>query len=224
MRAFRMLILASLFSVLSGSPQLFSQSNSGTTFVASMNQSLRASRAKRGDYVEFRVVQPFIFKGDVIPEGAKISGHVVVARKVDKKAKLDSQLAVVAEEVSWKQKSVRLSAWIVGFGSIKFSTQDAHQRPEMRLGQRMRRKMKEELDRVNSNGDPMATDAGLFTRSDPDAGSTYYDLARVVRDIRLLRKPQKDIGTLLLHDDGDIYLPRDLLVLMEQIDTVDPPS
>lgn len=200
------------------------QLRDGTTFVASVDHSVRASHAKPGDHVQFRVAQPFMLGGEVVPEGAKISGQVVVARKVDKKTKLDSLLAIVADHIAWKKRSVRVSAWIVGFGSIKFSKRDPLTSLGAKIGPRTMAKMNETTDHLNSNpregGQPLGPD--IFTTLDPEAGSTTFDPAVATRDIRLVRKPFKSVGTILMHDDGDIYLPKELLVMMEQMDLVDP--
>jgi hypothetical protein len=127
-------------------------------------------------------------------------------------------LSVVADTISWKKRSVRISGWIVGFGSIKFSTPDSRQSAAMGLSRKMMEKMRATADRTNPKYN-MPIVPEVFTTFETDAGNTTYDSARFVRDLKLLRRPEKSIGTMLVHDDGDIYLPRDLLVLLEEIDT-----
>lgn len=189
-----------------------------------MDRSIRASHAQVGDRVQLRVVQPFLLGGEVVPEGAKISGQVVIARKVDKKAKLDSLLAIVANTISWKKKSARLSAWIVGFGSVKFSKRDPLTSLGAKIGSKNMAKITETTERPSSTRSQNSMPLGpeMFTTFDPDAGSTMFDSAGAVRDIRLVRKPYKSVGTMLVHDDGDVYLPKYLLVMMEQMKIEDP--
>lgn len=200
------------------SPQL----HNGTTFVASVDHAIRASHAKPGDQVDLRVAQPFLLNGEVIPQGAKIKGHVVVARRVDKKAKLDSLLAIVADEISWKKKSVAVRAWIVGFGSVRVSTGNGKEK--LRMDQRVRAIMSETTDRPASTLGRGRRGPELFGASAPIATSTTYDPSAFVQDLRIARNPASNIGTLLVHDDGDVYLPKSLLILMEQIEVSDPSS
>ncbi len=224
-RTFRVLAVCSFLGALCCFAQFSDpQVRDGTTFTASVDHSIRASHAKPGDHVQFRVVQSFMLGGEVVPEGAKISGQVVVARKVDKKAKLDSLLAVVANNISWKKRSVRISAWIVGFGSVKYSRRDALTSLGARIGSKNIAKSTETTDRPNSNLSHNSVPLGpeMFTTFDPDAGSTMFDCAGAVRDIRLIRKPYKGVGAMLIHDDGDVYLPKYLLVMMEQMTVEDP--
>ena len=171
--------------------------------------------------MQFTVAQAFMLGGEVVPEGAKISGQIVVARKLDKRAKLDALLAIVADHVSWKKKSVRISAWIVGFGGIKFSTRDPLSSLGSRIGPSVMAKLKETTEHPNSTPREGAFPQGpeMFTTFDPEAGSTKFDFAGAVRDLKLVRKPYKAVGTMLMHDDGDVCLPRDLLLMMEQMET-----
>lgn len=196
------------------SPQL----RSGETFVASVDHSIRASHAKPGDRAEFRVAQPFLLNGEVVPEGARIAGHVVVVRKLDKNAKLESLLAIVTDRISWKKKSVALSAWIVGFGSVKISKTDRNDVTGAKLGTRMAARMAETTDRPLNTSRNEFKGLDPFTSFDPAVGNIRYDPAGFIGDIRILRKPTKKIGALLVHDDGDIYLPKTLLVMLEQIE------
>ncbi len=214
MRSCKVFVVLSLIAI----PYSFAQFSDpqvhvGTTFVASVDRSIRASHAKAGDGVEFRVAQPFLLGGEVVPRGTKISGHVVLARKLDKKAKLESLLAIVADRIAWKKRSFSVKAWIVGFGSIKVSKTDRNNGMGGTFGARMAARMAETTDRPM----PPSTKESL-TASDSTAGNITYDPAAFVGDIRILRKPSKDIGTVLVHDDGDIDLPKTLLVMLEQID------
>ncbi len=215
MRRLKVLV-AFLFLAMCSSFAQFSESQlrNGSTFVASVDQSIRSSHAKPGDRAEFKVAQPFVLNGEVIPAQAKVLGHVVVARKGDKKSNLDSLLAVVADSVSWKKKTVRMSAWIVAFGSRKVSASRGGENETLRLDPRSRAIMAETTDRPSS-ATGRSWGPKEFQATSPN--QTVYDPVGFVRDIRILRKPIPTLGTLLLHDDGDVYLPKGLLVLMEQI-------
>lgn len=213
-----LLFAASFTLAQSSSPQL----HNGTIFIASVDHSIRASRAKPGDTVHLKVAQPFLSNGAVVPKGAKIKGHVVVVRNVDKTNNSEALLAIVADNVSWKTRSIKLCAWIVGFGSIKFSKANPYQNERMIFGRRMMDKMTKAADRSDAKYLNAPASPEVFTTFDRDFGSTKYDFARVTRHFRLVRKPQKSIGTILVHDDGDIQLQKDLLVLMEEIDLGDP--
>jgi hypothetical protein len=219
MRSPKVLLVLLLFATRFTLAQLSDpQLHNGMTFVASVDHSIRASHAKPGDPVNFRLAQSFLLNGDVVPEGAKITGHIVVARKVDKKTKLDSLLAIVADEISWKKKSVSIRAWVVGFGSVRFSAAVGNEEARARLDPRMKAIMAETTDR------PAPIPVGQSQEFGGAAGSafaatTVYDPTAFVRDLKVVRNPEKRLGTLLVHDDGDIYLPKSLLVLMEQIDS-----
>lgn len=213
----RVLVAFMFFAACCSVAQLSdSQLHNGSTFVASVENSVRASHAKPGERVEFKVAQAFLLDGEVIPARAKIVGHVVVAHKGDKKSNVHSMLAVVADSVSWKKRSARLSAWIVAFGSRKVSVSRGSENETFRLDPRSRAIMSETTDRPSFANSSRSWAPKEFEASSPSA--MMYDPAGFVRDIRIVRKPNPSLGTLLLHDDGDIYLPKGLLVLMEQIE------
>lgn len=192
-----------------------SQLRNGSTFIASVDHSIRASHAKPGERVQFKVAQAFLLNGEVIPARARVVGHVVTARKGDKKSNSHALLAVVADSVSWKKKSVRLSAWIVAFGSRKVSVSRGTENERVLLDPRSRAIMAETTDRPSSAHSGRSRARNEFQAAPPSA--TVYDPAGFVRDIRIVRMPNPTVGTLLSHDDGDVYLPKGLLVLMEQI-------
>ncbi len=225
MRSPIVLIAVLLFAARSTLAQYSSpQLHNGTTFVASVDHSIRASHAKPGDAVDLRVAEPFLLNGEVVPVGAKIKGHVVIARKVDKKAKLDSLLAIVADEISWRKKSVAVKAWIIGFGSVRVSAGDRNEKNTVGLDQRTRAILAETTDHPMSTLASRRHGSEAFAAYEPMAATTTYDPAAFVRDLKVVRKPGNNVGAVLLHDDGDIYLPNSLLVLMEEIDVGDSSS
>lgn len=211
-------LVAFVFLAASCSVAQFSDSQlrNGSTFAASVENSIRASHAKPGERVQFKVAQAFLLNGEVIPARAKIIGHVVVARMGEEKSNSPALLSVVADSVSWKKKSVRLSAWIIAFGARKVSGGRGTDDESLRLDRRGRAIMAETTDRPSSANSSRSWAPKEFEATSPNA--TVFDPRGFVRDIRIVRKPNPNLGTLLLQDDGDVYLPKGLLVLMEQIE------
>jgi hypothetical protein len=192
----------------------------GPSFVASLDRSIQSSDCKNGDAVSLRVVQSFLLGQEVVPAGARVSAHIVIARKYNKQARTEAVLGISADQVSWKQKSIPLHAWIVGFVSRKITT--AYYGVD-RVGADVDRSWWDKLNETTDRPIPDSTHQTLGTREfstlDPNANTIKLGANTFVGHLKVRRKPSTTIGAALVHDDGDVKLPKGLLVVMEQIET-----
>jgi hypothetical protein len=84
---------------------------------AQLTKTVRADKARAGDRVEFRTLEPvLVCQGLVMPANTLLHGRVLVASsKQDGK---NSRLALVVERAEWKQHSLPLHAFVVAQISI----------------------------------------------------------------------------------------------------------
>src|SRR5512146_1552963 len=201
-------------------PSEISTLHTGASFVASLDRSIQSSSCKDGDAISLRVVQSFLLGQEVVPAGAQVSAHVVIARKYDKQAGTEAVLGIAADQVSWKQKSIPVHAWIVGFVSRKVTT--VYYGVD-RVGTGVDRswwdKLNETTDRPIPDSPYQTLGRKEFSTVDPNAHTIKLGANTFVGHLKVRRRPSTKVGAALVHDDGDVKLPKGLLVVMEQIET-----
>ena len=201
-------------------PSEISALPAGASFVASLDRSVQSFNCKSGDAVSLRVGQSFLLGQEVVPAGAQVSAHIAIARKYDKQAGTEAVLGIAADQVSWKQKSIPVHAWIVGFVSRKVTT--VYYGVD-RFGTDIDRSWWDKLNETTDRPVPDSTYQALgrkeFSTVDPNAHTIKLGASTFVGHLKVRRKPFPTIGAALLHDDGDVKLPKGLLVVMEQIET-----
>lgn len=89
-----------------------------TGFPVELQQTIRASRAKAGDPVEFRTLEPVLIgNGIVVPENAMLVGVVAFARD-ESKAEPRSLLRIRVQGLHWKNGQARINAVV---GSVYYA-------------------------------------------------------------------------------------------------------
>ncbi|MGE5113705.1 MAG: hypothetical protein ACM3JB_22810 [Acidobacteriaceae bacterium] len=98
--------------------QEFYTVRSDTTFPVELQHTIRASRAKAGDLVEFRTLEPVLIgNGIVIPENATLVGIVAFSRDASK-AEPRSLLRIRVQGLRWKNGQARINAVV---GSVYYA-------------------------------------------------------------------------------------------------------
>ena len=89
-------------------------SEPGTLFLpVTLEKTLRVEKSHPGDRVNMRLAEPVLFThGVVLPEGARLRGQVIEARKLD--GEHASRLAIVVDRAEWKGNAVSLHAFLSG--------------------------------------------------------------------------------------------------------------
>jgi hypothetical protein len=117
----------------------------GTTICAALANSIDAKKAKPGDAIVARITLPLLSHGKVIiPNGAKITGHVAWAMARSRGSD-DSELGIVFDRAVLKDGSeLPLSLTVQAIGGESLSAADlANQEPEQVVDE-----MKPRLDRL----------------------------------------------------------------------------
>lgn len=87
----------------------------GAEFPVEVRRTVSAKKAHAGEVVEFTTIEAVLAGPKlVIPENARIVGHVVDARPLDNKQY--SVLRFIIDEIRWKQNSAPMKAVIAGIG------------------------------------------------------------------------------------------------------------
>lgn len=88
-----------------------------------LTRTIRARKAKVGDVVEARTVTALILAGQVVPEGSKITGHVVeVTRGTSSKGGQRGALAIAFDRFEVKKGQGVLAAFSVRSGAMAQAT------------------------------------------------------------------------------------------------------
>ncbi len=117
--AFKYLFALPLLLTGNAVAQEFFAVRPGTGFPAELHQTIHASRAKAGDLVQFRTLEPVLIGGGVVvPENATLLGKVVFARW-DTAAEPRSMLRIRIDGVRWKSGQARINAVVVGMYYVR---------------------------------------------------------------------------------------------------------
>lgn len=112
-RSFRFSLLFLLLGTGIALGQEFYTVRPDTGFPVELQQTIRASRAKAGDPVEFRTLEPVLIgNGIVVPENATLVGVVAFSRD-EAKAEPRSLLRIRVQGLHWKSGQARINA-VVG--------------------------------------------------------------------------------------------------------------
>ncbi len=99
-----------------------------TRFPAELHGTIRVSRAKVGDLVKFRTIEPVLIgNGVVAPQDAEIRGSVVFVRS-DRNATPPYWVRIRLQELRWKTGQASLNAVVAGVYYVRSSYFDAYHR------------------------------------------------------------------------------------------------
>ena len=85
----------------------------GLSIPAQLDTTIRADKAHAGDVVRFKTLEPvLVSKGLIIPQNAKLFGHVLGAAA--KQGQTPSWISVVVDRAEWKEHTFPLHAFIFG--------------------------------------------------------------------------------------------------------------
>ena len=85
----------------------------GLSIPAQLDTTIRADKAHAGDLVRFKTLEPvLVSKGIIIPQNAKLFGHVLGAAA--KQGEAPSWISVVVDRAEWKERTLPLHAFIFG--------------------------------------------------------------------------------------------------------------
>jgi hypothetical protein len=186
---------------------------SGTSIPAELKTTIHAEKARRGDPVEFRSLEPVLLgKGVVMPANSKLTGRIVgSAPRQDGKP---SWLVLLVERGQWKQQTVPLHAFIAAQMSINRIQPNSNQTtgdattPPRRAGRISGRAAVE-------NGDasivPPPQDSREETASHPVYAPTLS------KDLRIVRDP--DGIVYLFSAESNVTLPNGALLVLQNQDT-----
>lgn len=83
----------------------------GLSIPAELDTTIRADKAHAGDVVRFKTLEPILVsKGLIIPENAKLFGHVLGAAA--KQGQTPSWISIVVDRAEWKEHTFPLHAFI----------------------------------------------------------------------------------------------------------------
>lgn len=93
----------------------------GTHFPVELHGTIRVSKAKAGDPVEFRTIEPVLIGSNVVvPENAEIRGSVVFVRG-DRNATPVYFMRIRLKELRWKTGQANLNAIVDGVHYVRSS-------------------------------------------------------------------------------------------------------
>jgi hypothetical protein len=88
-----------------------------------LTRTIRARKARVGDVVKARTVTPLILSGQVVPEGSKITGHVMeVTRGTGTKGGEGVALAIAFDQFELRKRQAVLAAFSVRSGAMPQAT------------------------------------------------------------------------------------------------------
>ncbi len=100
----------------------------GTRFTVVLCGTLRVSKAKVGDPIEFRTIEPILIgNGVVVPENAVIRGAVTFVRS-DRSATPSSWVRVRIQQLRWKTGQASLNAMVDGVHYVRAQHHDLFHR------------------------------------------------------------------------------------------------
>ena len=90
-----------------------------TRFPVELHRTVRVSRAKPGDPIEFRTIEPVLIgNGVVVPENARLRGAVTFVR-TDPNARPRSWVRIQVQELQWKTGQASLNAVVDGVHYVR---------------------------------------------------------------------------------------------------------
>ena len=205
-----------LTATAQNSPPSTSTSEPGMLFLpVSLEKTLRVEKSRPGDRVNFRLVEPVLFgHGVVLPEGTRLRGQVIEARKLDREP---SRLAIVVEQAEWKGNAFPLHAFISGILKVR-EVRQAKSADWRCLQYGERTGMGPRVDKyprsqgpsvsrpLNCSSNPLAVSEERVTR---DRGADLKDV--------VLHRNFHDGSTLLFSHKKNIHLPGGIGLMLQNV-------
>jgi hypothetical protein len=176
------------------------------TIPVELNKGIKADKAHPGDEVHLRMAEAVLAgKGVVIPDGAKLYGHILRASPA--KDGKHSHLSIMIERAEWKGHTLPLHAFVVGWGRRRRVVMGANgcgPEPTDNSPRRIRG----------------GTTAGITTSAGPtdcdDASKSYsFGSDYLASGINIFKNPRS--GATVLVSSKNIHLPGGMLLLLRNV-------
>lgn len=200
--------LSSLFAQVQSMPA--GQYSSDLYIPTILQNTIKVEKVRAGDEVRFESAEAVLLHdGLVLPEGAKLYGHVRQSEAIESSA--ESRLSIEIDRAEWRHNKMPLHAFISGVGLLR---QVVNQPANTRCS--------------GYDPDVQAQPQGPTSPEHPDCSMGWLQNRAVVRDIDFnledlrLQTNVRDGSTTLISAKKNVHLPGGLLLMLHNVPVKDP--